>query len=474
MTIKKLKMSAVVASAILAGAATIASAATTGTASVDSNASTLASELLIGQDYNGTSVDLNSTFAPALNAGVQDGKIMIEFAGGRLQSVDSNITVYNLDTNKTVGINPTLSGTDNQKLIFDVNDTINDADVLRLTEDDTNGTVARTTDAVVKLDVLQGKTAVTMNYSLLDNVDALLSTADAGIVIETKQEWEVSVAQKFDAQIDAAVGFKYFTDSVRVDTSDVHIKHNPVDVGTGSVTWNVKTYMDNNVTAFGTLASAATGQAGVSTGATATPAVNSIVLASDANGYVVDKNITTNKAASDDYNLTFTADTTNEILETVFTTSVSALSAAENPSFEQDYLSKKDLGAWTIYGYKAQIPNVASTSDVDVTMKFTNRSTLDTNIYFTLIDPAGNTVTLDSVNNPTLAALPANATGTYKASDLVALIPAGTTFDTTGSFSVEVSIPTTPSKVYGMASFKNLTLGQFKDLPVYNTSTLAY
>jgi len=78
-------------------------------------------------------------------------------------------------------------------------------------------------------------------------------------------------------------------------------------------------------------------------------------------------------------------------------------------------------------------------------MKFTNRSSLPTNIYFTLIDPQGHTVSLNSVDNPKLAALPAGTTGTYTASELVSLIPAGTTFNHTGSFSIEVSIPTTPS-----------------------------
>jgi hypothetical protein len=47
-------------------------------------------------------------------------------------------------------------------------------------------------------------------------------------------------------------------------------------------------------------------------------------------------------------------------------------------------------------------------------------------------------------------------------------------FNKTASISVEVSVPATPTNIYGFASFRNLKLGQFKDLPIYNSSTLSY
>jgi hypothetical protein len=309
-----------------------------------------------------------------------------------------------------------------------------------------------------------------MKYSLLDNIDSPLSNANAGIVLETKPEWEVSVVEKFDAQIDAAQSFKLFTTNSSVggtvDTTNVNFKHNNVAVGTGAVTWNVKTYMDTNVTASGTLVSAAT------KGGTA--AVNPMVLATDSiEGYVADYNITTIGSTNDDYNLTFTANGTTKIDETVFKTSISALNAVGNTSFKKDYLNKSDLGQWAIYGYKGQIPNVASTGPVTTVLKFTNRSKLDTNIYFTLIDQDGTIATLNSVDNTSLASLPHNTTGTYKASDLLDLVT-DPDFNKTASFSVEVSVPTTPSAVYGFASFRNSDAGNFKDLPIYNSSTMTY
>ena len=482
MTIKKLALSAVASSLMLA---TVSMAATVGKAFVDSNATTIASELVIGQDYNGTSVDLNTTFNPSLSAGVQDGKIMIEFTGGRLQNVTSGMLVYNQTQGKNVRKNPTLSGTNKQKLIFDINDSINDADTLYIADTDPDSNASSHDDnASILLDVLADQKQVTMHYSLLDNTDKVLTTADAGEVLSTKQEWEVSVATKFDAQIDASQDFKQFiadsTTNTTIDKSDINIKHNPVAVGTGAVTWNVKTYMDKNITEAGTLVSAATG---------GTASVNPIVLASDNTlGYVVDKNITTNPASSDDYNLTFTANTTDELPETIFKTSVSALKATRNASFKKPYLNQANLGAWSIYGYKAQIPNVTGKSGFQTVLKFTNRSTLNRNIYFTLIDPDGTVATFNSKDITSLTPLNSGVTGTYKASDLMAIVKDGTNvkitetkdstagFDATGSFSVEVSIPTTPSKVYGFASFKNLntTPPQFKDLPVYNTSKLAY
>jgi len=135
----------------------------------------------------------------------------------------------------------------------------------------------------------------------------------------------------------------------------------------------------------------------------------------------------------------------------------------------------KNAGEWAIYGYNAQIPNVAGVEGrYETTMKFTNRSGLDTDIFFTLIDQDGTIVELSSADFPNeIAALPHNTTGKYNATDLLALVT-DPEFDKNRSISVEVSIPTTPSAVYGAAAFKNNMTGQFNDLPIYNTSSMTY
>lgn len=464
MTIKKITALSAALSVLLVGN-TFA-----GELKVDSNASVMASELVIGQDYNGTandglSIDLNTSYHPALNAGVNTGKALITFDGARLRSLVGDVVLYNLDTNKTVGNNPQFSGKDNQKLTFDINDTIDDYNQLRLTSDNSDGDSARENNATVVLDVLNGSSVVTTTFQLLDNVDKPLDTSNATNVITLVKEWDVSIENQFNAKIDASKSFAYFTTNTStsggtVDTAGVHIEHNSkVKIGTGAPTLNVVVNMDQNISTAGTLAS----------NVSATP-----TIVATSTGYQTDENLTSFTSTSD-YNLTYTSSTKAEIPETVFTATASILKFVNNASYNKTYLADADLGAWEIYGYKAQIPNVLDVAGkFSTNIKFTNRSTLGVGVYFTLIDQNGVVVQLDS-DNDGLAALDAGKTQQYKAADLIKLASAkDSTFDGSKSISVEVSIPTTPNKVYGFASFKNVTLGQFKDLPIYNTSTMTY
>jgi len=471
MTIKKIGLS-------LAVLATVAStSAFAGTLSLDTNASVMAAELVQGQDYNGTndngvSVDINSTYIPSLNAGVNDGKMMIEFKGGRIHSsMDLNtLHLYNRKQATEIGDNPRLAGSDEQKLIFDINGSINDADPIVLSIDD-NGTNSdgnlstSDTNATVLLDVLNNSSSVTMQYSLLDNVDQLRDDSGAKKAIDLQTQWSVATNSLFDAQIDAAQAFKLFTTTnstgTTTDTAGISFTSNPnIDIGTGAATANIYTMFDNNVSAFGTMT---------------TPNGSAAVI-KDANGFAIDENATTSTVTAGDYNLTFTATGKDKILDTVFTTTAKITSFTGNTNFTgKTYLEKTSLGAWTTYGYKAQIPDVMSITGKFITyLKFTNRSSIPSEVFFTLIDQNGKTATVNSLDNG-IASLPKGTTVKYRASDLIIeALKVNPDLDVKHSISIEVTIPTTPSKVYGMASLKNVALGQFKDLPIYNNSNLSY
>jgi hypothetical protein len=288
---------------------------------------------------------------------------------------------------------------------------------------------------------------------------SLADTGAAVAIAEVGAEYVGSITSKMNARINASDSFESFYDQYADD--------------------NLEDELVFSLTQKATLAGASLGDT-----------VADVVLVYD-NNLTVNDNTATGMDArtSNDYNVTGTVSLTgsgtadtetielaldgNDASIPVTTFTLNAYVSSGSNVFNVIPATAANAGTWTVYGYTAQIPNVSGLSTHETTMKFTNRSTLDTNIYFTLIDPDGTVVTLDSVTNTELAAIAANETGTYKASTLVSLIT-DPDFDATGSFSVEVSIPTTPTSVYGMASFKNTTLGQFKDLPVYNSSTMSY
>ncbi|MCF6172972.1 MAG: hypothetical protein L3J44_04225 [Campylobacteraceae bacterium] len=470
MTIKKIGLSVLAASVL----STVAIA---GTITNTSTVGLIGQEKLSLSDVNITKafravdkVVYTPTDIPATS--LKNPIFKYTFGGGTALNVDTNTSVWEgpVDGNgsntvignwRRVAGDMQVSGTNNEIASFNaIDSTIYVYNNKKYIVADDNST--HLVDAsVTKVTVAQGSTAdLTLQAELYSgDSQAQADLAPATTIAKVGKEFTGSVTQKFDARIDASGSFKLFYDQYDTGSSDkdsaiVNIHQNATLSGAslGITTASLNVLFDQNTSAY----ISASGF-----GALNDLNVSGTVSGFSSSGVLTDKNTT----------IQLTTNGTAEIKKTVFDAHAYVTSGTTN--FDIITKSTGNAGSWTIYGYNAQIPNVASTSAVDVTMKFTNRSSLDTNIYFTLIDPDGTTAKLDSVNNPSLASLKANATGTYKASDLVALVT-DPNFDKTGSFSVEVSIPTTPNSVYGMASFKNLTLGQFKDLPVYNSSTMAY
>ena len=381
--------------------------------------------------------------------------------------VDGNENNITADNYKMVAKSPQVSGSNSNIISFNaINANTYAYNNKTYVVADANGTDNNVTgDARVQATVLKGSTSnVTLQAELYSgDSQAQADLAPATVIAKVGPEYVGSVTNKYDARIDASNSFYTFydqynnvvtTNTKKQDSAIFNLHQNATLPGAslGVTGATLVLTFDQNLTKNGYSSSA---------GATADNDMN----VTDILGGIF--------STANDHNetLTLTVDGQTAIPKTTFDAHAYVTSGTTN--FDLITKSTGNAGAWTIYGYNAQIPNVVGNGNIETTMKFTNRSSLDTNIYFTLIDPDGTVAKLNSVDNPTLPSLKAGTTSKYDASTLLGLVtdPA---FNKTGSFSVEVSIPTTPNSVYGFASFRNLTLGQFKDLPIYNTSKMTY
>jgi hypothetical protein len=483
MTIKKLGLS-------VAAATLLTSSLAAGTIATNGNAGLIGSELLSLQDVSLTQalLDINGTGVAKVTytptnipaTSLKNPIFKYELSNAKnLVIVDNNISVFEVttaDTNtslvnyRRVAGNPQISGTNNNVISFNaVSSDIYAYNNKKYIVADANGTDI--SNAEINATVIKGSTSnVSLTASLYSGDSQALSDSASATVAEVGAEYVGVITTKFDARINAADSFKSFYDQYTTanDADDDTLlftfdRKETIAGGTlGEATVDVVVEYDQNLTANGyTVTSTA--------GFTVPPANTNDMNTTGSDELGIDASNV--GALAQTAQLDLTIDKVSTLNPTVFTATASVTKSTT--VFPIISKTTGNAGAWTIYGYNAQIPNVSGLSTHDTTMKFTNRSSLNTNIYFTLIDPDGTIATLNSVANTELAALPANTTGTYKASALLALVT-DADFDKTGSISVEVSIPTTPSSVYGMASFKNVSLGQFKDLPVYNSSTMGY
>lgn len=446
------KLNKVALSLATAGMFTSAFAAT-GTMAVaggsQSGVFTVASEQVAGGDQNLTASDVNITFTPSFLGSIQQGSLVYTFtapvqnpADYRVCDVTNDITVTDLGqagngSQIILDLNGSVVVTGQNLLLVNVNaagfDVASCATTLGLGND-------------VELEVAQGAASASVGVVLANSGATEISNGATTTMMAMSQAVTTTIT-KLDATIDAAAGFLAFTP----DAADTFTMSYNVAVKDINNTFSTYTELtpDQNVSSFITVAVGNAGTQGAdnnysqTVAAAANPADSTVTFTKDGTSEILVSNFTANSV------ITYTKATANGVDATV---------ALDNAA---------DAGAWSIFGYSGKIPNVSySAGLIDTTMSFTNRSSTDAGIYFTIIDAAGNTDVIDSVNDG-LATMAAGTTNKYKMSDLIAL----TTGLTGGSFAVEVTIPTTPSSVYGFASFKNLNLGQFKDLPIYNNGT---
>jgi hypothetical protein len=456
----------------------LATTAFAGTISA-TNAGLVSEELLSFQDVNITNASNDATYVPTSTVYTKIKNPIFEFTFANMKNMTATANVdvveyldgntSNIDPGnvRTVATNAALSGADSNIVTFtavsgDIYIYNSRAYVIEpATADDLKGQIAEGSTSAVTLavDVKSG--------------DSLTQWDEAGptTLYTIGKEFTATVSGPLNARIDASSGFETFFDQHDLadnasDTLTIAVKRNVTVVGGGLDTpmLNLVTFSDTNLTANNYSTAAAYDAA---TPATTDNDFNVTVAATAA-------------ATADDvntvaYTLDYTVDGTSKIEKTNFGAHMWVAEAADH-TFDMLTNNGTNAGAWTIYGYNAQIPNVSANDIVETTFAFTNRSGLAAPVIFTLIDPDGTAVTLSSDDYASISGIGQNETKKYKASALKALAAsADAAFDGAAAyFAVEVSIPTTPSSVYGYASFKNNALGQFKDLPVYNTSDMTY
>jgi len=448
-------MKKIITSAAVAAALTTAAFAA-GTLTVDGDTFKVSKELLVAK-----AVDVNITSPLTYTAGIANSSanepgFEIVFTG--LTPSAKDLLMIDAETNATIA---TFSRIDGSSVILEAKATVsvNRNKTYKLVSNDSNASI---TAGDLTLKLPQGTTSAKAKLILTDNtgVNTLDSVEDD--IISTVQQFSASVKTKFDQQIDSSKAFKKFVnvlpasdvqDTVQVDFINIGAD---LDKAAGADKATVVVHFDQNLSTVA-LVKPIVGLP--------TQTMNDTNMTLVYSGGAEDVNQTGSVA-------TFILDGTTAMNATNFTASVDV-------NFETSYsnklLDKVDAGKWDIYGYTAQIPNVTTIAgSFETVMKFTNKSDSDVEAYFTLRDKDGTVATVDTKDTAdTLETIKKGATSIFKASDLLAKVT-DAAFNKTTSFSVEVTIPTTPTNIYGFASFQNLKLGQFKDLPIYNSSTMSY
>jgi hypothetical protein len=418
--------------------------------------------------YTPTDIPATSLKNPIFKFTFANGKdVVASSTTAVFEAQDGNATNATPTNYKLVAKTPQISGTNSNIISFNAVDSNTYAyNSKKYVVADSNGTDVNGT-AAVQLTVVKGSSSdLTLQAELYSgDSQAQADIAPATSIAKVGAEYTGSVSTEFNARIDASNSFYTFYDQGTTSTADtavfnLHQNATLTGASLGVTAGNIVVTFDQNLTKNAYTAA----YTGTVTSASPTRNDNNVTdsLAALFN--------TSNNAQDNNETLTLVVDGASTINKTNF--DVHAYVTSGTTNFDVISKTTGNAGAWTVYGYNAQIPNVAGkTGNFETVFEFANRSSIPADVFFTLIDPKGTIVTLSSVDNSAdIASLPADNSSKYKATKLAALAMAkDPSFLGNGYFNVEVSIPTTPSSVYGSASFLNSGSGQFKDLPVYNT-----
>ena len=451
MTINK-KLSFVAAATLLS-----VSAFAVGHGSLVTNPETMASELLLDNNKTVAS-DVNATYKPDLNAGVDNGKLVINLTNATINEGNlSNTYVYNAKQGMIVTKSGTqATGNNGAKIILDINNSINAGDTLYLVD----GTGGKTPKTDLNLTISQGAKSASMTMEIVNNNDATLDISNSRPIMTIKKEWTASIKKSFDGLIDAANSFGQFinndsSDSTTKDTAAITLTNTTLTHPASITGFNFYVKPDNNVSTMGTFK--------LNDGTTTT--------AQDASN---EYNTTIETiTAGRDVNASFTDTNKTKISPTTFT--VSAMARYTNGSKYHTILPSQGFGQWKIYGYTGIIPNATSSKAANIQTVFTysNLSSISVNPVITLTAANGTQYNVDLSKSTVIPAqLAAGKTVKYNLSDLIAVATDSTGAKAPeGSYTVQFVFPTTPSKIIGYASFRNDNKNAFKDLPIYSNIT---
>lgn len=352
------------------------------------------------------------------------------------------------DSNTTIEADASLTN-DHKSIIFtgETNQTIKPGDYYYLAPSKTNHQ-----HIGIPLTLYKGESGVGLKFTFSNQNGTVVDTATSGNLIKQGVSGFSMNNSGFSRQIDASSGFLKFTNINNIYNNDItdSAEIDVTSAGTNTIQPTlVGLFVQGSQTA---------NLSGFKSSFTGSNSVKD----SNTSGFA-DFNASTTAAGGNKANIkiALTADGKQIIPATTFT--ANKIIAEFNYNGGKDYnttLAKNySLGSWSIYGYSAVVPNVtySSAANIQTVFTFTNQSSVSANVYFIVYKNNGGKPT--TVN---MGVLPAGYTKKYNFSDILAKgnLPQG-------SYTVKVSIPTTPTKVYGYASFRNSTLGAFKYLPMY-------
>lgn len=308
-----------------------------------------------------------------------------------------------------------------------------------------------------------------------------------GEIVKVLSQYSVCNCGSFDAQIDPAANFTTFTTSststgsgcsstqtsadelcyqVNVSNYDYDLDINTTGGSVYGADLNFIVSSDKNLT--NNISSVDDADAGQ----TETHVISgySVSYKSDSNGL---GGIDPDNLSSKTYKVKYTLDSEAAIPETKFTTTVKLVgdTAGDNTC---TILDANNAGAWTNYGYEANIPEVTYVEgSIETVITVVNKSENDANAYFTVSNAEGSVCTIDTTDGiANIVAVEKGKFSKYSSKDIInACIAKDATFaDNGSSYAVKVFVPTTPGEVFTYASFKNSAKNLFKDLPVYDNN----
>lgn len=460
MTMKKIGLSVVTASIILA------TSAIAGTLSPN-GIPTVSSELMETQ-----SVDLNLTSAIGYKCTMNNTEVSaaseagIELTIPGLKDAKGLRLIKNED-NTTVA---TLDNIVNNKLIFKGHSGASIVEGVNYTvvSIDSNDSIDNNATSYLELNTVKGASGATATLNTTSNDGVSVLDRASGKILDAKPQFSLKVNTKADQLIDASDGFFEFTAAAPTQLQDIVVIQfdslgtNALDYPAKQVALSAVLNFDQNLT-------------GYKITPTTSPSTNTDIVQTANQNF--DSNVTYSLAATD-ANISKVATTTftktNSDAEAMDVTNFNLSGSVTFTGTTTPYsiASKLDAGSWQIFGYNVRIPNVVANENKTTYANFSNMSNIPASVIFTFfpqvadLDGAATTgaETGESCVVTSASQLPANTSVKYNLNKLLANSDCAVK---TGNFALKVSIPTNPAQVVGNAYVKNTVINQFITLPVY-------
>lgn len=323
----------------------------------------------------------------------------------------------------------------------------------------------------IQVDMIQNAASASAKIQVVSNDGVSVLDEGTGFIAKSAQQFTMTVATQANELIDAANGFFMFTSAVATD--DVAFRFEDLQF---TIDHPAKYAQFSSVLTFDQkLKSAFT----IAT-----------VEAHNGNNQVA-------TAVLNDFNVTYTSVTatapaTTADVDSTYTTTFSKINtnadAMDTTNFKLSgsvvftgrttpYVIATDLdaGAWNIFGYNAQIPNIRNnTTNLTTYINITNSSSISADAIFTILPETDGINAGESICSSNEGSIPANASRKFNVADILANSNCSQAVKDGVNMAIELTVPTSPDSVYANAYTKNTDLPDFIVLPVYNSSTMSY